>query len=178
MTIVSIVSVKLSEVGQGKRIARVVVRELSLNQEMDVTVWLNDAQWTFKEGVTVEMDMRKGKPYKGKDQYSCNIEGVKEVNGIIEVKGGGIGLSPSPIATPPKNDIDKQDIWDKKDRRMCRMNALAHAVEVIKLYLPRSTQDTPLTTSEITGLIQVEAESFENWIYRNDLSSDKVGFPQ
>ena len=166
MTIGQIVSVKLSQTQTGKRIARLVVKELSLNQALDVTVWLNEAQWTFNVGDTVEMDMKKGKPFQGKDQYSASIEGIKLV---------------APTTITPKNDVKQdvpQDVWDKKDRRMCRMNALTHATEVIKLYLSQNPQPTPLSASDITGLIQVEAETFENWIYRDGLSAKDVGFPK
>lgn len=54
--------------------------------------------------------------------------------------------------------VNMTEVWDLKDRRMVRMNALRHAVAYIVLIPPADiTLDAVLHT----------AEEFENWVYRN-----------
>lgn len=168
MTIVKFEKINApTTVAGNKAIVRVVVRELSLNKLIDVTIWLNNKEFIFSEGDEVEMDIRKGKPFHGKDQYSANVESIAPV--VI------------PKEEPTKEDVP-QKVWDAKDRRMCRCNALAHATEVIKMYLalnpPKDEkgEKVPLAASTIASLIQIEAESFEDWIYRNGSDAKDVGF--
>jgi len=128
--------------------------------EIKVTVFTKGTPFFFAEGEFFDvMKMKEGKDkYIG--TYSTNIENLLPIEGAVDLD--------REVKTAPKPTVVSEDVWKDKDRRMARMNSLAHAVEIVKQYYIHcpEAEAINLKPSTITGLVIMEAEVLSEWIFK------------
>jgi len=140
---------------KGRRI-KILVTKGDTKQDVPITVFLNEGEFSIPLGSEILLKCQ-AKEYKGTMQYSVGLK-------FIKVLKAGASLPPTPkpqvAATPPKQDpVD----WDGKERRMVRMNSLAHATELVKdAQSFTEAKDLEKMVKETMGA----AEQFELWVYR------------
>ena len=127
----------------------------------------------FKEGLN-----KKGKHYSG---WFCQNKACKAVEWA---KSDYKPETEKPIPTPPKIEItqnnpipapnkasftaslpitDKPVDWDSKEYRMVSMNALSHAVELVR---DAQSFQEPKDLSKMAEDTKSVAEEFVKWVYR------------
>ena len=125
----------------GKHIVDLIVKNLSTSEYMDVACFTNsDNDFPFNEKDEVTMGITVSQ-FNKKDQYSTGIERI------------------APMVAP-ETEVP-QGVWDKKDRRMVRMNALAHAVEIFKV----SKENKEEGYNTIVECVKDISGQLETWVY-------------
>lgn len=117
-----------------------------------VSVFLHGDKFLFGAGDMVDLSVQIGE-YKGQKQYSTGVEYVtSHTKKALEQEKPTQSVSAQPV-------VD-QSVWDAKDKRMVRMNALSHAVCVVD-------QEKFVALGEDTRAEMVIkiAEMFAGWIY-------------
>jgi hypothetical protein len=131
------IAAKIIKVGeerapQDKRLVPITIQEKTTGKSYDVTVWLNDDEWSYGTGTEVTMEIRAGKEYKGKKQYSSNI---KSITPTFEVDNGFETAKKSAeeiFASSPKEPSEEKPNWDIINLRDYRSRTQAQIISKSK----------------------------------------------
>lgn len=142
----------------------------------------DDKTWhTFFGDNPSELEEFKAKAPVGSEvQFmEFNAEGSQYWNfmkGSFKVLKLGTGMAPVSKAQPTEQV--SPEVWNAKDRRMARMNALNRSVDIW------ISEGKKIETGKEVGMILHLAEQFEEWIYnekaKKELAAEdkKAGIPE
>lgn len=167
MEIIGVVTeLKAETTINGTQARPIVVKEIGCGRVMNILVWINDNTWNIATGDDVVFTPKVYKNKKGQECYSVSLAQILKPKPPEEVK-----------------EEEQQAVWTDKDRRMARMNALAHGCRSVQMMLDEkkyafrdalkempeteSTSYKPLAESTISGLIMIAADLFLDYIYQD-----------
>ena len=148
----TITEIKGTKDTKAGKVQEIGIKEASLNKDYTVSVFLNDGEFDFNKGEEVTMNL-SSKDWKGKIYYSTSLSSIDPIKKLDQ-----------PAPEPEEEGKVPQSVWEEKDRRIARESVLKVALEIVKMNL--KTEDK-LANSEITNLVTLEAETLEQWIYRD-----------
>jgi len=170
----------ISKTRSGKSVAHIVVRqenEPNKGKEYDVTVWLEDKQFLFKQGDTLDMDIRESGSYRGKTQYSSNIEQISPID-LVEIAPHIAKNTPNSVPTatlpqtptaipktpetPKTTEIDpQQKMWAYKEQRDFRGRCLMYATTATQ-----QEHKEAYSAIDFAHEVIAVAEMYMNYIYK------------
>lgn len=90
-------------------------------------------------------------------EYLVNGDFRNIVKGTLKV----VSSSPKDITAQTPNANVPQEVWEAKDRRSCRQEAIKAAVQIMAM---KDTQD--MAVMVILDLVKQCAQDLEDWVYR------------
>ena len=123
----------------------------NLGNTLVVSKFASDKDPHVEVGMEVLMDITKNGQY-------INCEKIELFEALPE----------PPVVEKTEKPAVPNEVWEKKDACMRRMNALSHAVQIVKYYF-EATGQKPEVESEITNLVIVQAAILASWINDGNL---------
>ena len=145
-----------------KNKVNITFKELSTGQEMDGSYFVDKRGVFFSPGDEVVAEVTK------RGQY-ININKIEPFGTQIDTfKGENASTSPLNANTGLKSGGSQvsNDVWEKKDERMARMNALRHGVEIVRLSLESKHERDVLQPGEVYNLVEMIADNCMDYIYK------------
>ncbi len=129
------------------------VKEVSTGDDYSASIFINPSTPHVAVNDEVLMDIVVEGKY-------ANIKKMETIDGLVKEEK----KEEKKEGKTEEKSIDKvpNHIWEAKDRRMCRMNSLTHALKTVEL----SKVDTKdLETSELENLVMMSADNYLTYIY-------------
>lgn len=136
-----------NDTSKGK-VTRVNLKTLDLDEVLNVSIFHNECEFTPKVGDEFGLDIREGKPYKGKKTYTASANTICdfEMDKKEEPKKEDTSSNTETTETPEPAFIEEvaQSTWDKKDRRITRLSTWNIANSILELAIKDKEDESTL----------------------------------
>jgi len=137
-----------------------IIQTLKINDEVEI-------KYNVISGMSLLSYIKKLEPKQDNNNKETNMENKNNFEQKIPTEPP---LKDYPARTKINNDSPlpiPQGVWDKKDRRIVRQNALSHATKIVTHCYPINNETKETIKEKIVVMTCDIAEIFEKWVYRN-----------